>query len=86
MPNHTFQVVVTEEQQKCIADSVKDWKSWCERAAQYAVDHKAERCRDRLLDREEHLLGDTIPKDKNARAVAILSNPAHKDRNAREAG
>ena len=86
MPAFTYSVTVTEAQQKCIADSVLDWKEWAERAAQYVIDHKAERCRERLIARDEGLLGDNIPKDRDARAAAIMALPGYQDRVQREAG
>ena len=85
MPDFTFTLTVTEAQQKCIADSVLDSQAWCERAAQYVIDHKVEQCRERLISRDEHLLGDTIPKDRDARAAAIMGAPGYKSRAAREA-
>jgi len=80
MADYTFTVTITEAQQACIADSVEDWKEWCERAAQYAIDHKAIQCRKRLIQRDENLLGDTIPKDLDARAAAIMAAPRYKNR------
>lgn len=85
MADHNFNIIVTDVQQKCIADSVLDWQEWCERAAQYVIDHKAERCRERMIERDEGLLGDNVPKDHDARAVAIIAHPDHKDRVARDA-
>ena len=85
MPDFTFTVTVTEAQQKCIADSVLDWKAWVLHGAQWTINRKAEQCREHLITREEHLLGATIPKDRDARAAAIIELPAHLDRAAREA-
>ena len=85
MPDYTFSVTVTEAQEKCIADSVLDWQAWCERAAQYVVNHKAEQCRERLIARDEGLLGDNIRKDRDARAAAIMALPGYRDRAQREA-
>ena len=84
MPDFIFNVSVTEEQQKCIADSVVDWKAWCEHAFKYVLNSKVEQCNIRLLDREENLLGDTVPRDKNTRIISILSHVNHKDRKARD--
>ena len=84
MANIILTVTVTEAQQKCIADSVLDWQAWCERAAQYVVDHKAEQCRERPIARDEGLLGENIPKDRDARAAAIMALPGYQDRAQRE--
>jgi hypothetical protein len=86
MSNHTFTVTVTEDQQNAIADSVLDWQAWCEGAAQYAINHKAENCRARLIARDEALLtGDTIPRDPVALAAAIMAQPAYQNREQRDA-
>jgi len=86
MPDITFTVTVTEEQQRCIADSVIDVEAWAKHAAQDRIDNKARRCRLRLTDTHSHLLtGDTIPRDPIALTEAICCAPGYMNRVERDA-
>ena len=87
MADTKFTASMTEAQRACIADSVEDVDAWVEHAMQWAIDHKAVQCRNRLLTRDEGLLltEDTVPRDLDARAAAIIAAPGYKDRVARDA-
>lgn len=86
----TFSVTVSDEALKCLAHDFTDIDAEIQRRIEWAVNHKAGRCLERLLSEGLQLLDadpsvTSIPKDKGELAEVIFAHPRYKNRAQREA-
>jgi len=80
----TVTTYVSDGDLAIIAYDVIDPEAWCREALSYVIRHKIEQCQERLLNQNEQLLGDVIPKDRRERAAAIIAAPGYRSRKQRD--